>query len=85
MESAVAADRPEGYAAERAFQLAAEAGADLPKLALEFAAQQPGVASTLVGCAHAEEVLANAQAFESAPTLAEARVIGDIRGTFDDA
>ncbi len=85
VHDAVAADHPEGRAAERAFELAAQAGTDLPQLALEFAAQHPWVSSTLVGCANADELRVNARAFESEPTELEAQVIEEIRATFDEA
>jgi L-galactose dehydrogenase len=85
VQNAVAADHPEGRAAERAFEIAAEAGADLPRLALEFAAQHPWVSTTLVGCANAKEVDENARAFESPPTELEAEAMDKIRAEFERA
>ncbi|QDV07168.1 Pyridoxal 4-dehydrogenase [Planctomycetes bacterium Poly30] len=80
-----AADRPAGAAAEHAFEIASRAGTDLPRLALEFAAQEPRIACTLVGCENAREVLANVQAFESTPTELERRAIEEIRAGFHAA
>ena len=84
-KSAVAADQPAGRAAERAFEIAAEAGAELPQLALEFAAQHPWVSCTLVGCGNPEEVRANTAAFEAEPSASNAKVIEQIRETFEQA
>ena len=79
------ADQPRGRAAEIAFEIAAEAGIELPLLALEFAAQHPWVACTLVGCANPEEVRANARAFEKEPSQRHAKAIQQIRDTFEEA
>ncbi len=79
------ADRPAGLAAERAFEIAQRAGADLPRLALEYAAQDPRIACTLVGCATPEEVRRNARAFGTHPTELEAKAIDEIRAVFRDA
>ena len=84
-QQAVAADQAEGFAAQRAFELAAEAGAELPMLALEYAARHPGVASTLVGCANPEQVRANVAAFETPPSDRSSKAIEEIRNAFLEA
>ena len=69
----------------RAFVQAAEGGHDLPRLALAFAGAQASVATTIVGCASADEVTTCAQAFAQAPTSAQWEAINRIRETFRES
>ncbi|MEM8713205.1 MAG: aldo/keto reductase [Planctomycetota bacterium] len=80
-----AADRATGEAASRAFTIAERAGVTLPRLALEFASEEPRIACTLVGCANIDELRANVASFGAAPTELEARCIADIRAAFREA
>lgn len=75
-------DDPLAVAARRAFDVAADRGMDLAKIALKFAASEPRVATTLVGCASAEEIRSNVAAFIEAPNEAERATIEEVRSVF---
>lgn len=75
-------NEPVALAAESAFRQAEGAGLDLPRLALAFAATQPSVATTIVGCSSPAEVERCALAFSSPATPAEEAAIAAIRETF---